>query len=106
MFIERPAAEIEPSLAMRSSSATLPGPRRPSWSKSMRILRRGIVPHFHLVIHLPPPSYGGGGPGRGAGGREKPQWRYLQISDLKFSEIVREAFPLRPLQGHLPRKTG
>src|SRR5580704_11977020 len=43
MFIERPAAEIEPSLAMRSSSATLPGPSRPSWSKSMRMLRRGIA---------------------------------------------------------------
>src|SRR5882724_11366499 len=43
MFIERPAAEIEPSLAMRSSSATLPGPSRPSWSKSMLMLRRGIT---------------------------------------------------------------
>src|ERR1700736_2806131 len=43
MFIERPAAEIEPSLAMRSSSATLPGPSRPSWSKSMRMLRCGIA---------------------------------------------------------------
>src|SRR5260370_21834855 len=48
MFIERPAAEIDPSLAMRSSSATLPGPSRPSWSKSMRMLRRGIVPRSSL----------------------------------------------------------
>src|SRR5712671_4404492 len=43
MFIDRPAAEIEPSRAMRSSSMTLPGPKRPSSSKSMRMLRRGIA---------------------------------------------------------------
>src|SRR5260370_42629906 len=43
MFIERPAAEIEPSRAMRSSSVTLPGPSRPSSSKSMRMLRCGIA---------------------------------------------------------------
>jgi hypothetical protein len=30
----------------------------------------------------------------------------LKISDLKFSEITCGAFPLRPLRGHLPRKTG
>ena len=37
---------------------------------------------------------------RRAGGG-KPQSRHLQISDLKFQEIVCEA--LRPLRGHLPR---
>src|SRR5580704_12720759 len=52
MFIERPAAEIEPSLAMRSSNATLPGPRRPSWSKSIRMLRRGIVLRSSLSVPL------------------------------------------------------
>jgi hypothetical protein len=36
----------------------------------------------------------------------KPQSRYLQISDLKLPEIACVAFPLRPLRGHLPRKTG
>src|SRR5690348_10881240 len=43
MFIDRPAAEIEPSWAIRSSRATLPGPSRPSWSKSIRMLRCGIA---------------------------------------------------------------
>src|SRR6185369_7798809 len=43
MFIDRPAAEIEPSRAMRSSSVTLPGPSRPSSSKSMRMLSCGIA---------------------------------------------------------------
>src|SRR5947208_9708401 len=43
MFIDRPAAEIEPSRAMPSSTKTLPGPNRPSSSKSMRMLRRGIA---------------------------------------------------------------
>jgi hypothetical protein len=42
---------------------------------------------------------------RRAGGG-KPQSRYRQISDLKFSEITCFTFPLRPLRGHLPRKTG
>jgi hypothetical protein len=37
---------------------------------------------------------------RRAGGG-KPQSRYLQISDLKLSEIVCEAVPLRPLRGQL-----
>src|SRR5690349_20426610 len=43
MFIDRPAAEIDPSCAMRSSSVTLPGPSRPSWSKSILMLRCGIA---------------------------------------------------------------
>jgi hypothetical protein len=42
---------------------------------------------------------------RRAGGG-KPQSRYLQISDLESFEIAFVAFPLRPLRGHLPRKTG
>src|SRR5580704_12305112 len=53
--------------------------------------------------HVPPPDGGGGARRRGG---EKPQSKYLQISDLKFSEIACVAFPLRPLRGHLPRKTG
>jgi len=42
---------------------------------------------------------------RRAGGGEPQAWR-LPISDLKSLKIVRVAFPLRPLRGHLPRRTG
>jgi hypothetical protein len=43
MPIVLPAAEIEPVSAIRSSSATLPGPSRPLESKSMRMLNLAIA---------------------------------------------------------------
>jgi hypothetical protein len=41
MSIARPAAEIEPQVWMFSNSWILPGPMRPSASRSMRTLREG-----------------------------------------------------------------
>src|SRR5579863_40038 len=41
MFMARPAAEIEPQLSMFSSSKILPGPIRPSESRSIRTLSDG-----------------------------------------------------------------
>src|SRR5258708_1750999 len=53
----------------------------------------------------PPPIWGGRGAG-GVGG-EKPQERYLLISDLKFSRILCVAFPLRPVRrGTSPVRRG
>src|SRR5258708_17634786 len=39
-------------------------------------------------------------------GRGKPQSRYVQVSDLKFSRGACVVSPLRPLQGYLARVTG
>src|SRR6266404_5809587 len=41
MSIARPAAEIDPHLSMFSSNWILPGPIRPSGSRSIRTLREG-----------------------------------------------------------------
>jgi hypothetical protein len=41
MFIARPAAEIEPQLLILSSKRILPGPIRPSGSRSIRTLSEG-----------------------------------------------------------------
>src|SRR6266481_5134715 len=48
MFMARPAAEIEPHSRIFSSSWILPGPMRPSVSRSMRTLREGsdLLPDF------------------------------------------------------------
>jgi hypothetical protein len=43
MSIARPAAEIEPWLRMFSKSWILPGPIRPSVSRSIRTLKCGSV---------------------------------------------------------------
>src|ERR1700716_2713233 len=50
MSIARPAAEIEPHVWMFSSNWILPGPIRPSESRSIRTLREGsdLTPGFGM----------------------------------------------------------
>src|ERR1700733_13286100 len=59
MSIARPAAEIEPQAWMFSKSWILPGPMRPSASRSIRTLREGrdVVPDF-CMEGAPPRSKG------------------------------------------------
>src|SRR5258708_7591487 len=54
MSIARPAAEIEPFLWMFSSNWILPGPIRPSGSRSIRTLREGsdLTPGFGMQYFL------------------------------------------------------
>ena len=120
-FAERRCREEEPVLR-EAGAGPIPGiaspaistrpcppprsPRRPvparasspsAWPHSRRPSRRVARSDF---ICLPRHERRGGGP---QGRRGKAPSRRLQISDLKFQEIVCEALPLRPLRGHLPR---
>src|SRR6478736_2749643 len=54
MSIARPAAEIDPHVWMFSSNWILPGPIRPSGSRSMRTLREGsdLTPGFGMQYFL------------------------------------------------------
>src|SRR5262245_7319545 len=52
----------------------------------------------------PSPVIGGGAPSYGAEGESRT--RDASASDVGTSCISFEAFPLHPLRGHLPRKTG
>ena len=58
---------------------------------------------MRTAVHAPPPSDGGGG---SKARRGKAAGEMSADSRSEIFEIDFVAFPLRPLRGHLPRKTG